>query len=116
MTYYIIKVLISAIMIVLVSEIAKRSSLLGGIFASIPLISVLAMIWLYSDTKDIMQVSSLATSVFWLVIPSLALFVSLPVLLKNGMGFYLSMGVSIIITILSYYIMIYLLGKFGVNL
>lgn len=116
MAYYIFKIIISAILIVLVSEIAKRSSLLGGIFASIPLISVMAMIWLYIDTKDVAQISALARSVFWLVIPSLALFISLPLLLKNGIGFYQSMIVSIFVTIICYFIMIYLIGKLGVNI
>jgi len=116
MTYYIFKIIISAILVVLVSEIAKRSSLLGGIFASIPLISVMAMIWLYIDTKDVTQISALAASVFWLVIPSLALFISLPLLLKNGIGFYQSMIVSIFVTIICYYLMIYLIGKLGVNI
>lgn len=115
MTYYIVKLIISAIVIVLVSETAKRSSLIGGIIASIPLISVLAMIWLYVDTKDVKQISALATSVFWLVIPSLALFISLPVLLKYGIGFYQSMGLSILITVICYFTMIFILGKAGVN-
>jgi uncharacterized membrane protein (GlpM family) len=57
MIYYIIKVLISAIIIVTVSEISKKSSLVGGIFASIPLVSVLAMIWLYIDTQDVQKIS-----------------------------------------------------------
>lgn len=114
MTYYILKIIISAILIVLVSEVAKRSSLLGGIIASIPLISVMAMIWLYIDTKDVAEISALATSVFWLVIPSLALFISLPVLLKNGIGFYQSMGISILVTVVCYYLVIYLLGKLGI--
>ena len=59
MIYYIIKVLISAIIIVTVSEISKKSSLVGGIFASIPLVSVLAMIYLYIDTQDVQKISQL---------------------------------------------------------
>jgi uncharacterized membrane protein YraQ (UPF0718 family) len=59
MIYYIIKVLISAIIIVTVSEISKKSSLVGGIFASIPLVSVLAMIWLYIETQNVHKISQL---------------------------------------------------------
>lgn len=116
MLQYIIKVALSAILIVTVSEASKKSSLVGGIFASIPLLSVLAMIWLYIDTKDIQKVSQLSTSVFWLVIPSLSLFIVLPVLLKMKIDFYLALSISITVMIILYYIMIFLLGKFGIHL
>lgn len=66
MTYYLTKIVITTFLIVLISEIAKRSSFIGALLASIPLISVLAMMWLYIDTKDVDKVRSLATSVFWL--------------------------------------------------
>ena len=116
MIYYITKLVITAVLIVVISEIARRSSFMGAILASIPLISVLAMIWLYIDTNDAMKVSALATSVFWLVIPSLALFVSLPLLLKNGINFYLSMGISIAVTIVCYFLMIAVLDHYGIKL
>lgn len=116
MVYYIIKIVITTILIVLISEISKRNTLLGSILASIPLVSVLAMIWLYVDTKDIEKISALSASIFWLVIPSLALFVSLPLLLRKEFGFYPSMGISIVITIGCYYLMIIILGKLGINL
>ena len=116
MTYYIIKLVITAVLIVSISEISRRSSLMGASLASIPLVSVLAMIWLYIDTSDTTKVSALATSVFWLVIPSLALFVSLPLLLKNGINFYLSMGTSIVITIGCYFLMISVLDYYGIKL
>ena len=74
MGYYIFKIAITTALIVLISEVAKRSSFIGAILASIPLVSVFAIIWLDIDTKDITKISSLSLSVFWLVIPSLALF------------------------------------------
>ncbi|MBN1636479.1 MAG: DUF3147 family protein [Deltaproteobacteria bacterium] len=113
MTYYLIKIVITLVLIVVISEVAKKSALLGGIFATVPLISMLAIVWLYMDTKSIEKVSALATSVFWLVIPSLALFVALPVLLKKGLGFYWSMCIALMITALCYYVMIILLEKTG---
>lgn len=116
MAYYLIKLVTTTVLIVVISEIAKRSSIVGAILASIPLVSVLAMIWLYIDTKDISKVSSLSTSVFWLVIPSLALFISLPILLKQGFNFYLSMSVSIIITIICYWLMVVVLSYLGIKL
>jgi len=116
MAYYLVKIVTTTVLIVVISEIAKRSSFVGAILASIPLISVLAMIWLYIDTKDVTKISALSNSVFWLVIPSLALFVSLPILLKQGINFYLSIGISIVITIICYWLMLYVLNYFGVKL
>ena len=114
--YYFVKIAITTILIVLIAEIAKRNSFIAALLASIPLVSVLAMIWLYVDTKDVTKVSELATSVFWLVIPSLALFISLPLLLKQGMNFYLSMGIAITITVICYGLMVVILNQFGVKL
>ena len=116
MTYYLVKIVITTILIVVISEIAKRSTFIGAILASVPLVSVLAMIWLYIDTKDVTKISSLSTSVFWLVIPSLALFLALPLLLKQGLNFYLSISISIGLTVGCYWIMVSALNHFGVEL
>ena len=116
MAYYLVKLLISATLIVVISEISRRSSLMGSVIASVPLVSVLAMIWLYIDTGNVEKVSALATGIFWLVIPSLALFIALPLLLKYGVNFYLSMGLSIVTTILCYFLMIGMLDHFGIRL
>lgn len=116
MTYYIIKIAVTVVLVVLISEVAKRSSLIGAILASVPLVSVLGIMWLYIDTRDIGKITDLSTSIFWLVLPSLALFVTLPILLKREMNFYLSMGLSIAVTVLCYYAMIVVLGKFGIKL
>ncbi len=110
------KVAVSAGLIVLISEISKRSSLLGAVFASIPLVSVLAMIWLYIDTRDTEKVGELSIQVFWLVLPSLALFVILPLLLKRGMNFYLSLSLSIAAAVVCYGIMLLILRRFGIRM
>ncbi len=116
MTYYIAKIVITTVLIVAISEMAKRSSFAGAILASIPIISVLAMTWLYVESKDVTKVAELSTSVFWLVIPSLALFLSLPVLLKQGVNFYLSLSISIMLTIGCYWLMISVLNHYKINL
>lgn len=116
MAYYLVKIAITTVLIVVISEIARRSSFIAALLASIPLVSVLAMIWLYVDTGDTSRVGELATSVFWLVIPSLALFISLPLLLKQGVNFYLSMSLSIALTVLCYWLMITVLGHYGIKL
>lgn len=116
MIYYIIKVLISSALIVAISEISKKSSLIGGIFASVPLVSVLGMIWLYIDTKSVEKISQFSTSVFWLVIPSLSLFIVLPILLKMKLSFYIALPISIIIMIGFYYLMVNVIEKVGIKL
>jgi len=116
MLYYIVKISITVVLIVVISEIAKRSTLFGSILASIPLVSVLAMIWLYIDTKDVQKVIILSTDIFWLVIPSLSLFIVLPVLLKKGIDFYISLGIAIFVAVTCYFIMIVALNKLGIKL
>lgn len=116
MTQYIIKVAITALLVVAVSEIAKRSSFTAALVASVPVISLLAIIWLYIDTNDVSKVSALTTSVFWLVLPSLVFFISLPVLLKQGLYFYPSIGISIGLTILSYWLLVETLNYVGIKL
>ena len=71
MNYYIVKIVITTLLIVAISEISKRSTMIGAILASVPLVSVLAMIWLYQDTKDVTKISDLSIGIFWLVLPFL---------------------------------------------
>ena len=116
MSYTILKFGISAALIVGVSEIAKRSSFFGGLLASLPLVSLLAMIWLYRDTGDTQKVTALSTSIFWLVLPSLTLFLALPVLLKRGVNFYPALSIAVVIMLACYGAIVFALGKFGVKL
>ena len=112
----VIKLLLSSGIIVIVSEIAKKNTFIGGLIASIPLVSVMAMVWLYIDTKDIENINALSKSILWMVVPSLALFISLPVLLKSGVNFYISMGISILVTMGCYWLTIAALAKCGIKL
>ena len=116
MMYYVLKVLVSSVIIVLISEISKRSSMAGSIIASIPLLSLLAFIWMYIDTKDVQKISALSTDIFWLVIPSLLLFIVLPFLLKKQVSFWWALGISTSVMVLFYFIMIFVLKKFGIKL
>ncbi len=116
MAYVVLKFAVSAALIVAISEIAKRSSFLAALLASVPLVSVLAMIWLYVETKEVEKVATLATGVFWLVIPSLVLFLSLPVLLRAGLHFYLSLPLSIGLTGTAYFLMVMALKQAGIEL
>jgi len=116
MAYYLTKIIITSFLIVLISEIARRSTLAGAILSSVPIVSVIALLWLYIDTQDLSKVSALSSSIFWLVLPSLVLFIALPLLIKQGVNFYLGMSISILITIFCYWLMILVLGHFGIKL
>ena len=116
MIYNIIKVVISAILIALISEVAKRSTFFGAILASIPLVSVMAMIWLYVDTHDSAQVVQLSKSIFWLVIPSLVLFITFPLLIRLQLPFYTALGAAVVLMVITYLMAINVLEKFGIKL
>jgi len=116
MAYLIFKTIISAVIIVAVSEVSKRSSLLGAILASLPLVSYLGIIWLYIDTESKTQVAQLSKSVFWMVIPSLSFFVVLPLLLRTELNFYLSLAISTVVMVAVYFGMVFLLQRFGINI
>jgi hypothetical protein len=87
MWHFIIKITVTSIIIVAISEVAKRSSLWAAALASVPLTSLLAFVWLYAETRDAERVAALSQSIFWLVIPSLPMFLLLPMLLRSGNNF-----------------------------
>lgn len=116
MLYTAIKVLLTAVLVVAISEAAKRSALLGGILASLPLTSLLAFIWLYGETGDTAKIADLSVSIFWYVLPSLVLFIALPLLLARGIDFWLSLLIASALTFGAYLAMISILQRFGVTL
>lgn len=116
MFYLITKTLISAIIIVAISEISKHSSFWGAILAAFPLTSMLAMLWLYVETQDVKVVMQLSNSIFWLILPSFALFISLPIFIQLKFNFYLAFSISIFITMIVYFTMTVILTKLGIQL
>jgi uncharacterized membrane protein YqaE (UPF0057 family) len=111
--YLLLKFSLSAAVLVAVSEIAKRSSVWAALVASLPLTSLLAFVWLYVDTKDTQKVAALSNYIFWLAIPSLALFPALAVLLRSGVTFWLAMAGAIALTLLAYAATVYALSVFS---
>lgn len=95
------KTVISAIIIAIISTVSKKYPGIGGIIASIPLSSLLAMIWLYQDTHDTQKVIALSNSIFWMILPSLVFFIVLPQLIQK-MSFYPAILLSSIIMLISY--------------
>ena len=114
--YLIIKIVLTSGIIVLISELAKKSTFAGALLASVPVISIIAILWLYAETKDVEKVSQLTSSIFWLVLPSLAFFITLPLLLNQNFSFYISLSYSTTFTIVLYLILITLLKFFGIKL
>ncbi len=115
MWQYALKIILSAVVLVAVAEIAKRSSFWGAALASLPLTSLLAFIWLYIDTGDTERVLALSQNIFWLVLPSLILFIALPLLLRGGLNFWLSLAISCLATAAAYFGMVKLLSALGVS-
>ena len=116
MTYLLTKTIITALIIVIVSEVAKRSTFIGAIIISIPLTSLLAFIWLYFDTRDYQKVIDLSYGTILLTIPSFSFFLILPILLKMKHNFAISIIISIIGTSILYFIFIFLLKKLGTSI
>lgn len=113
---YLVKIIVTAILVMLISEVAKRWTLAGAIIASIPLTSVLAIIWLYYETSDQSKVIALSNNIFWVVIPSLVFFLVFPLLLKKSINFYASLLMSCAVTAVTYSVYLFLLKKFGIEL
>ena len=116
MFYYTLKILVSALLIVSISEIAKRNSGFGALLASLPLTSLLAMLWMHFEGVETDKIGELSQQIFWLVLPSLVLFLTFPLLLKQGLGFWLSLILSSSTTITVYFVLLPLLRRLGVQL
>lgn len=116
MFYYTLKILVSALLIVTISEIAKRSSGFAALVASLPLTSLLAMLWMHFDGVESDKIAELSGQIFWLVLPSLVFFLTFPLLLKQGLGFWLSLILSSSTTITVYFVLLPLLRRLGVQL
>ena len=116
MAWYIIKLFLTAGIIVLISEVSKKLPLLGSLIASLPLISVLGMIWMYGETKDLQRIADHAEGTFWYVIPSLPMFLLMPWMIRKGISFPAALSAGIVLTGILYFIMTKALAKFGMNL
>mgnify|MGYP001275823370 CR=1 FL=1 len=116
MAYLIAKALLSGLIIAIVSEVAKRSPGFGALIVSLPMVSLLAILWLWRDTQDIDRIASHTEATFWYVLPSLPMFLLVPWLLRQGIGFWSSLGIGCGVTILLYAVMVGVLARFGVRL
>lgn len=114
--YFFIKTILTAVLVVSISEAARRSVWLGGVLAAVPLTSVLAFIWTWHDTKNPETVAQLSTTIFWMVLPTLPLFLALPWLLRAGWGFYPALGAVVAGTVVLYAVWVVVVRQWGVTL
>lgn len=116
MLYLAIKAGLSGIIIAIVSQIAKRYPGFGALIASLPLVSLLGMIWLWHDKPDVSNMAAHVQATFWFVLPSLPMFLLIPALLRSGWSFWGALVVGCGLTILLYALMTWIGPRFGLRL
>lgn len=116
MLYLVLKAALSGVIIAAISEIARKSPGFGALVASLPLISILGMIWLWRDTRDVVRMASHVEATFWYVLPSLPMFLVIPALLRRGVGFWPALAAGCVLTIGLYAVMMAVGPRFGVKL
>lgn len=116
MSAFVIRALLSGLIVAAIAMIARRNPTLGGLIASIPLVSTLGMVWLWRDTGDRVLVADYVQSAFWYFLPSMPMFLLIPALLRNGVNFWVALGAGCVLTIVLYLITIPIAARFGVTL
>lgn len=116
MGYLILKALLSGVIIAVVSEVARRQPGIGALIASLPLISILGMVWLWRDTHDATRLATHAEATFWYVLPSLPMFLVVPGLLRRGLGFWPALAAGCVLTMGLYALMTWVGPRFGLRL
>ncbi len=116
MLLFLIKAAISGLLVALVSTIGRRYPGWGGLLASLPLLSVLSMMWLYGETRDPEKVATLAMSAFWFILPSLPMFIIIPLMLRGGWSFAATMAIALGVTLLLYAGMNWAAPRLGIPL
>ncbi|MGB7617882.1 MAG: DUF3147 family protein [Pseudolabrys sp.] len=116
MLYLTVKAALSGVIIAIVSEVARRSPTLGALIVSLPLVSILGILWLWHDTSDAERIAAHAQSTFWYVLPTLPMFLVMPAMLRHGIGFWAALAACCALTFVLYLGTIWLLAKFGVTL
>jgi hypothetical protein len=116
MLTFAIKAILSGLIIALIALVGKKAPAAGALIASLPLISILGMIWLWRDTADPKLLANHAEATFWYVLPSLPMFLIIPWMLRSGVGFWVALTASGLVTILLYLATIGIAARFGVRL
>ncbi len=110
------KALISGLLIAIATTIARRQPALGSLIVSLPLVSVLSMIWLWREGATSEVMARFVGGTFWFFLPSMPMFLIIPVLLRRGVAFWPALGVGCAVTIALYLIMIAVAARFGLRI
>lgn len=116
MLYLAVKAALSGVIIAVVSETARRNPGLGALIVSLPLVSILGMIWLWRDTHDPQRMAAHAGATFWYVLPSLPMFLLMPALIRRGAGFWTALGAGAVLTVALYGLMVAVGPRLGLKL
>ncbi|MDY7522614.1 DUF3147 family protein [Sphingomonas sp. 10B4] len=116
MLFLTLKALISGILIALASTLAKRYPGFWALIASLPLVSVLGMLWLWGEKPDASNMAAHVQATFWFILPSLPMFLVIPALLRAGIGFWPALGLGCALTIALYFAMLALAPRLGIAL
>ena len=116
MAYLLLKAFLSGLIVAAASEVARRWPGVGGLIVSLPLVSILAFLWLWRDTGDVERVAALSQSTFWFFLPSMPMFLALPAMLRAGLGFWPAFGLAIALTLALYLAMLGLAPRLGLRL
>ena len=114
--YLALKAGLSGIIIAIVSEVAKRYPGFGALIASLPLVSVMGMIWLWHDRPNAANMAAHAEATFWFVLPSLPMFLLVPLLMRHGVGFWVALGAGCALTMVLYGAMTWFGPRVGLRL
>lgn len=115
MQWLITKYLITAAIIVGFSEVAKRSDKLGSLIAALPIVTILVMVWLYIEKQPMDKIANHSWYTFWYVVPTLPMFLIFPMLLQK-FGFWLSLFISAVITVICFWLLVVVVKNFGIDL
>lgn len=116
MAYLLLKALLSGAIVAAASEVARRWPGLGGLIVSLPLVSLLTFLWLWRDTGDAERVAALSQSTFWFFLPSMPMFLALPLMLRSGLGFWPAFALAVGMTMALYLAMFALAPRLGLRL
>ena len=116
MVYFWLRALLSGLIVATIATIARRNPAAGALVASLPLVSLLGMIWLWHDTHDRVRLAAHAQATFFYVLPSLPMFLLIPVMLRSNVPFPITLAVACTVTILLYFLTVFIAARFGIRL
>lgn len=115
-TQFVVRAALSGVIIAVIALVARRNAAAGALVASLPLVSILGMIWLWRDTRDPQRLADHAEATFWYVLPSLPMFLLVPWMLRQGFAFPLALAAGCVLTVALYLATIVVAARFGIRL